>query len=295
MIATTKVAEYCITERMSFALYNELKALRASSLKHMLVSPLKYQHEGLKSRVGTDSDTLRVGRAVHTAILEPERFLREYAEWQNIDDATGKKRIRSGGRWEEFQEVNAGKTILTSAQFSMAIGMRDLVRDHKIAGPLVKASGRSELSLQWTHKRTGAPCKARLDRLTNDGRLFDIKTTRDVEKEAFQRQAFQLKYFFQLAFYRMGCIACGLGDPRVKIVCVQNTEPYDVVVRDIRPEVLDRAMVDVERAIDMVLACRKAQAWPGQGEEGEIDLDYPAWALLCDEEETIDFGTEVIQ
>lgn len=284
MIATN----FTVGERVPFAKYLEMPGVNASSLKHMLVSPLAYQHAQQQPRV--DTDTLRAGRAGHTAILEIERFLAEYAQWET-EREDGTKRIRRGGEWDAFQEANAGKTILTPAQFKVATTLRDVVRDHPVAGPLVKGLGRNELTLAWTHKRTGLQCKGRVDRITRTA-LIDIKTTRDCSPQAFANTAARLNYAMQLAWYSDGAEACGLGALPVKILAVQNCEPHDVVVFDLEQDVLDVGSEQYERAIDLIVECRKNQAWPGQAVDGSLPLRLPVWATSGDAELT--FGGDSI-
>src|SRR6185503_12681261 len=142
-----------VYEKLPFEKYVQLPGVHASGLKHALVSALQYQHDELEPP--PDSDTFRQGRAAHTAILEPHRLLAEYAEWQDKHE-DGRTRPRNGGAWDDFQSANAGKTILKPAQYQMACVVRDVVRDHPVAGPLVRGPGRNELSLRWKHKRTNA-------------------------------------------------------------------------------------------------------------------------------------------
>jgi hypothetical protein len=273
-----------IYERLPFDKYRQLPGLHASSLKHALVSPLQYQHAELND--WPDNDTFRAGRAAHTAILEPNRFLAEYAQWET-ERADGTKRIRRGNEWDEFQAVNAGKTILTPKQYETAVELRDIVRDHPVAGPLVKGVGRNELSLRWKHPTKGVDCKGRIDRATASA-IIDIKTTNDPGPNAFGRIAANLKYAMQCAFYRAGAEACGLGRLPFKIIAVGSKAPHDVVVYDVGEDILLQGLDDCERAIDLVIACREKQSWPGQAVDHALPLLLPAWAMPTDAELTMD-------
>lgn len=279
--------QFAVHEKMPFTQYNALPGLRSSSLKHALVSGLEYQ---AKAGAIKDSDTLRMGRAGHTAVLEMERFLAEYAQFET-KHPDGSKRIRSGGAWEDFKATNATKTILTPEQFADAMSMRDAVRDHPIAGPLVKGLGRNELSLVWSHGRTKETLKARLDRITRLA-LIDIKTSHDISPESFQRTAIKLGYFMQLSMYSDGAEACGLGSLPVKIVAVQNAAPFDVAVYDVESDALDYGRERYNQAIDTVLRCRKENKWPGFATEGTLPLGLPLW--MQSKGETVSFnGVEI--
>ena len=73
-----------IIERLPFERYVDLPGEHATELRDILVSPLQYHRRKDKPR--PDSDALRVGRAGHTAILEPDRFMFEYVVWRADED-----------------------------------------------------------------------------------------------------------------------------------------------------------------------------------------------------------------
>jgi hypothetical protein len=273
-----------IYEKLPFDKYRQLPGLHSTGLKHALVSPLLYQH--VETFGWPDSDTFRQGRAGHTANRAPARFLSDYAQWETQHE-DGRKRPRNGGAWDEFREVNAGKTILTDKQYETACTLRDIVRDHPVAGPLVRGPGRNELTLKWTHGRTGAACKNRLDRVTPN-EIVEVKLTRDPSPRAFGNTAARLFYHAQCAFYRDGGEACDLGRLPFKIVAVQSVAPYDVVVYDVGEDILGQGQEQYERAIDIVQECRKKQSWPGQATERALSLFLPAWATPGEDELTMD-------
>jgi hypothetical protein len=269
-----------------FAEYVRRPEVHATSLFHLLTSPRHYQAR--ISGEQPDTDSLRQGRAGHTAILEPDRFLLEYAVWK-ADNGR-----RFGKKWDEFCAGNADKCILTQAQYEAALRMRDAVDEHPVARGLVRAKGESELTLRWAHPPTGIACKARIDRLTEN--LIDIKTTRNPDPHKFGTSAAQYGYAFQLAFYGDGVVAAlGRTPPPTKIVAVQNAEPFDVVVFDLPPEVLAIGREQVERAMNLLAACKKSGQWPGMAPDTEVTLRLPAWAAPQEEdEEPLTFGGEAV-
>ncbi len=277
-----------IHEKLPFKDYCQLPGYHASGLKHALKSALQYQHN--EAHGMPDSDKFRLGRAGHTMTLEPQRGLAEYVQWETTHE-DGSKRIRSGKAWEQFKADNAGKTILTPDQFETACNMRDIVRDHPVAGPLVRGIGQNELSLRWTDKRSGATCKARPDRLTKSA-IIDLKTTSDPDLRIFGNLAARFRYHMQAALYRDGVEACGLGRLPFKIIAIQDQAPFDVVVYDLGEDVLAQGQEEYQRAIDIVEICRERQEWPGMAVEHEISLVLPVWATASEEE--ITFNGEAV-
>lgn len=274
-----------VIKRLPFDQYVRLDGVHSSSLKDILVSARAYRHRTLEPR--QDKDTLRLGRAGHTACLEPDRFLLEYAVF-TAKDEDGKQRIRRGKVWDAFCEANGDKTILTVDQYETAIEVRDAVRSHAVAGGLLTEKGQAELTVKWTHERTGIACVSRIDWLCSA--LVDVKLTRNPSQDSFSRDAARFGYPFQLAMYREACRAAGLGDLPVKIIAAQNVAPFDVVVYDLGDEILDHGREQFEMAMIKLAHCLETNAWPGIAPLEEMSLTLPAWASpsLADEPLTMD-------
>jgi hypothetical protein len=286
MIATTRAE---VIERLPFERYVEIDAEHSSSLRDMLVSPLLYRHNKTFKR--PDADKLRLGRASHTSCIEPSRFLREYVLWETTHE-DGKKRIRAGGAWEKFQADNASKTILTPTQYETAVKLRDILRDHPVAGPILREKGRGELTIVWTHPRTGLKIKVRVDWLT-ELVLADLKFTFDPSPRVFGASAVRFGYPFQLALYSDVVEAAGLGAPAVKIIAAQSKEPHDVIVFDLEHDVLEFGRKQYNDALDRVVECKKTKRYPGAAEDNALPLVLPAWATPSAEEE-LTFGGDAI-
>lgn len=273
-----------VHDKMPFERYRQLPGEHSTGLRRALVSPLEYYWHKKNER--EDTDTLRVGRAVHTATLEPMQFLREYVLWEG-----GR---RAGKDWEKFETEHAGKTILKPELYDPAVAMAEAIRNHPVAGPLFAGPGRNELTVQWRHE-TGALCKARVDRLTGKD-LIDIKTASDITPHGFSSAAQRYGYFCQMAFYHDAVKAAGFALPRVKIVAVQKKPPHDVVTYEIGDDELACGRTQYERALALIDECTKIGVWPGLAATEPVALKLPAWAAAdLIEAESIDFGTEVIQ
>lgn len=272
-----------VIEKLPFSKYCELPGEHSTGLRRALVSPLEYDYYKRNER--EDTDTLRIGRAVHTATLEPLQFMREYVLWEG-----GR---RAGKDWDKFEIEHAGKTILKPEQYDPAVVMAEAIRAHPVSGPLFAGAGRNELTIQWRHE-SGALCKARVDRLSSA--LIDIKTASDITPHGFASAAMRYGYFTQMAFYHDAVKSAGLGLYRVKIVVVQKKPPHDVVVYDIGDDELAAGREQYERALAIVAECTKTGVWPGQAPVEPVPLRLPAWALPNFEEGALpDFGDEVIQ
>jgi hypothetical protein len=268
-----------VTEKLPFSKYLEIDAEHSSTLRLMDVSALEYHHA--KNNPRPDTDVLRAGRAGHTAILELERFLLEYALYEGR---------RQHAKWEAFKEMNATKTILTPDIYHRAIGMRGAVYRHPAASKLLAEKGRNELTITWTHERTGLPCKVRLDG-ERPSAFFDVKTTRDPSPRAFAAACARYGYDFQAGMYREGTRAAGLKERPFKIIAVGSIEPHDVVVYTLSSEMLTTGHGKFEAALTKVTECRASDRWPGISDDA-LPLELPAWALPSTDDDPLMFEGE---
>lgn len=262
-----------IIEGLPFAQYEAIDAEHSGTLRKILTSPLAYKvaRDEEKAGLDHDSDAMRLGRASHTAILEPSLFTKSYTCWSG--------KARRGKDWEAFESecVAAGVTVLLEKQLDRTVRLSKAVRAHPVSGPIVTAPGRSELTILWTHPRTGIRIKCRLDRLNPD--LFvDLKTTRDPSPALFSSQCARMGYHFQLALYSDAVAAAGLGAIPCQIVAVQSSSPFDVVVYDVDEDTLSKGRTLYETALDKLIECQASGKWPGQAVEGPVMLHLPMWA-----------------
>lgn len=261
---------------MTFAEYLQIDAVNASSLKEMRKSPLHYAYR--KAHPMEDTPRLGLGRATHTAVFEPDRFALDYAVFM------GER--RAGKEWAAFCEQHPNQTILKLAEYETCLAMRDAVRSHPVAGPMLTPPGEAEKVLTWTDEATGLACKARLD-WWRVGLLADLKTAADIDRHRFSANAYRLGYFMQLAFYRAGLIANGLDAPAPAIIAVEASAPHDVAVFPIDDDALYAGECEVADLLAKVAAGRFSGLYPGRYPE-PVPLSLPAWAYPSDDAGELD-------
>lgn len=261
-----------------FDAYLKRPGVHNTLLKEMKRSPKRYQFRAANPL--EDSTTLAFGRASHTAVLEPDRFPIDYAVFP------GKR--RQGKEWEQFQAANADRTILKMDEYAACLAVRDAVRSHPVAGPLL-ASGKPEQTITWTDAATGLECKGRADWLSPVA-LVDLKTTTDIDADRFGALAARMGYHAQLAFYRDGLRANGLDLP-AKIIAVEADEPHDVAVYAIDDDSLYAGEEQYRDALRKVAKCQAAQVWPGRYEQERL-LILPSWAFPA--EDDVDQGLDLL-
>lgn len=261
---------------IDFAAYQAIDAVNISTLVEIVTSPKAYRYRRTHPR--QDAAGYRLGRATHTAVLEPMRFLRDYA-LSTLPDF----RTKVAQTWRDAQEA-AGKTVLTEAQFQAAERMRLAVHRHRVARRYL-ADGEPEVTIQW--EDSGIRCKGRIDWLSPLA-IVDLKTTRHPRPEAFGRDAARLLYHARLSWYRDGLFAStGKSLPAV-LIALQIDEPHDVCCYRLTDEQLDAGRRCYEGMLDTLRACLAADSWPGVSEDEEIDLPMPTWSLSQPEDDALE-------
>jgi hypothetical protein len=155
---------------------------------------------------------------------------------------------------------------------------------------LMEADGIAEYAWQWLEDvgDEAIECKLMADRLINHQKLgpvhVELKTARDPSPEAFARQAYQLGYHCQAAFYRRGLAhLLDLDDMTSIMVVVRNSPPYDVAVYQWELWFLMLGEEQVEKDLERLARCMSGeQEYLADWErlpEGDIPvLEAPRWA-----------------
>lgn len=213
------------------------------------------------------------GSAVHCAILEPERFAREYAVAPDVDRRT------KGGKaeYEAWLADHPGATAISDDDHRTILSMHASVLAHPAAARLMR-DGVPEVSLRWIDDATGLACKARADLYVPSKRLcVDLKTTEDASPEAFAKSVANYGYHRQDAIYRAGFAACGEPIDHFAIVAVEKRAPYAVAVYTLDAHAIEAGYAGFRSCAAIVAECMRTGVWPSYG-DAVSELSLPKWA-----------------
>lgn len=258
--------------------YGSLDGVHITTLKEMRRSPKHYRHRLIAPR--KDTPSLSLGNSAHIAVLEPERFLREFCMWSERK-SNGDMMPMKGERFVNFMTANPGKKPIKEEEYERAITLRDAVRDDATAMKYL-AMGRPEVAIQWTHEPTGTLCASRVDWETKIQRqpcIVDLKSTRSASEVWFPRDCARLDYHLQAAFYCDAYEAATGMVPLVVVIAVEVAPPYDVVTYIIPDDVLQIGREAYTELLERLKECKRDNEWPGQGGYSERTLRLPAWAV----------------
>lgn len=252
--------------------YHQLPAIGKSDLDLVHKSPLHYWAERLDPEREPPEPTSAMiwGTAVHTAILESDRYDREYAE------GPAELRSKADKEWKAEMEA-AGYTVLRPHELASVHRIRDAVWAHPAARYLLSGAD-VEQTVQWQDRWTQLTCKARPDIVRPDGILADFKTTKDASPGGFQREAFKHRYHVQAAWYARGWAeATGQTPPAFLFIAVETEPPYLVAVYVTDEEQFKLGAEEADEDLQTLASCFERNEWPGYGTEIRV-LGLPPYA-----------------
>jgi hypothetical protein len=212
------------------------------------------------------------GRAMHAAVLEPEKEIIQLVEaedWRTKDAREQKSSIEQ-----------AGKIAVLSKQYNeiqlIAATARQFVRSTNIAKAFV--AGDKE---QTIIAKDDCWLRGRLDCLSKDRKLIiDYKTVRSANPETFLKSSlFSYGYDIQAAMYIYLNKLAGFNGDCDYVWLLQETEaPYSCSLVGAARSVLECGARKLQLARERWINCLKNDSWPSYSNE-IFYLDAPAWEL----------------
>lgn len=216
------------------------------------------------------------GRLCHAAILEPERFHREFARGPdvNLSTKTGKD------EWAKAQADNPGKELLRYNEGITIEGMIYSVwndPEHEDVRNKLIACPEREVTVIWIDPTSGVLCRARIDAL---GRVAlmkaDLKSTEDADVPGFEKSIVRFGYDVQAALYQRACDFAGWDIEDSVILAVEKEAPFLANPIEITGPVMQEGDRKLTRALAIFAECEKSGVWPGYG-RGTKPASYPDW------------------
>jgi hypothetical protein len=259
---------------LTFDEYRARPGLSISQLKIMQRSPKHYRYALTHPK---DSEPFALGKAAHSAVLEPERFESEFVAWSRRT-SSGNMAPRNGKHWKAFQAEASGRTIITEEQYQFAVDIAQSIRSEPDAMKYLR-TGAAEVSMFWQFMHH--QCRGRVDWLHDSDEfgvvLVGLKTTQDCRHHQFSKQAKRLGYDLQWAYYYDGWKSIsGCAPDRVVEICVETKPPHAVGVYTVPDEVLQRGCEQYMELLDLLDECERSGMWPGPNPAEQV-ITLPTW------------------
>jgi hypothetical protein len=261
---------------LSIEEYHAGEGVCSTDLRHIARSPAHYVEYRKTRRSPTPAMIL--GSVFHCLALEPETFELEYAIEPELDGRTKEGKAKRA----EFQLASQGKRIIECTVYETAVAMATSLMAHPLARSLV-TGGVAEQSIFWESAAVdGVLCKCRPDFVKDlgDGRylIVDLKSTEDARQEAFEKSAWNQRYYVQAPYYWDGCTAAfGRAPAGFVFIATEKDPPYAVSIYEASVEMLGAGRDEYRRNLRTYKECMDSGVWPAYPAEIR-KLMPPKWA-----------------
>jgi len=269
-----------IVEAMDEELYHAHPALSSTGARLLLKSPAKFDYRRSHPRAGNRAFDL--GHAAHTKVLGIGAGVIAYPD-EHLTASGNVSTKAATLAWAD--EVRAaGLTPVSPAEIHAVDAMAESVLAHPQARVLFEAPGERELSV--FADIDGVPVRARLDAFVSGDMPVgvDLKTTRKTaDADGFGREAADLGYHVQEAWYREALAAVGVNLSKFLFVVVEKEPPYLVGVNELDIIFQEMGKAAAAEARRRYRSGMETGVWPGYSDDIEL-ASPPAWAAMLSED-----------
>lgn len=236
------------------SMYHEGSGISNSGISEFLKSPYHFWYQYLSGQADRDeTPAMKMGTAVHAAILEPELFQAEYIKAPDVD-----RRTKEGKA--AWAELPSNAIALRSQEYDQVMSMCTSVRETKVARKLL-ADGEAEAS--YYVEMDDLLCKCRPDWVT-DKLIVDVKTTEDASEKGFQRSAMKYGYHRQAAYYLDILAEYGTPKDGFVFMVVEKSAPYATAFYYATDEMIEKGRAEYKDALDRLKRCFAQDRWPAE-------------------------------
>ena len=165
--------------------------------------------------------------------------------------------------WELFERANAGKIIMTADDREIVEGCVKAIDAYPcVIQRGMFENGMNEVTIIYTDFETGIRCKSRIDSLSADGFVDDLKTAADTTVYGFTKAIAKLKYYLQAGAYFIAANTVGIEINGVRLCGVCSKPPFQVIVGEFSEAYLNIGQMEYCRALNIEKECRELGFYP---------------------------------
>ena len=272
-----------------FAEYKSWQGINSTFL-HTLATRSPYHAKHDRDNPKEETDALRIGRALHSLILEPATFdqfwyvlpedcPRRPSDRQRNAKSPSAETIKAIEFWDEVN--GSGKSIVTAKEFAEIEADATEVRKQQCMS--LVCAGRAEVSIVWEDEKTGLLCKRRLDYERQGSErdwnhyITDVKSSADISESAFRRDIANYGYAMAAAFSIDGWKAL-TGDGSIYNLLAIEKVYHVAKVWEPGEMTIAAGRDDYRKALDTAAQCIKTGEWEAYGTDAEL-IEAPDWYL----------------
>ena len=252
--------------------YRAINAVSSSFVKESIKS-LKHAHSML-TRDSKPKPAYELGRLIHMAILEPDRYKQDVIETDILT-----KTLKA---YKDLKKEHLDKIILNKKETDMIHGIVEAIGTHTTAPKTIK-EGQAEVTILVMHPTLKMPLKGRLDFLNEDKNyILDLKTAAQVSNPYFMNDACRYNYHVQAAFYLMLLNFLKSFGETYFLLAIEKEEPFDSILYEYGWESIGRGRDLIDEQLPKIKFAIENNEWPGFASE-PLMLSLPRWGWGMDD------------
>lgn len=251
------------------------EGVSSSGLKLVERSPAHYRYQAARA----PSRAMEIGTAIHTALLEPERFTTDYVLLKDVKD-------RRASEYKAAVKVHGSERVLVATEADQVAGMQEAVLSNPAMSERLNAEGWRELSLFVRDPETGVLVRVRYDVLTVSGIAVDLKSCQDARPEEFSKSIYSYGYDLQAALYA-DAFEWATGKPigAFEFAVVEKEMPHGHKLYLPDETLLQEGRRRYREALNLFAECERSGDWPGITCDGPELISLPSWRVAQIENE----------
>lgn len=261
---------------MPNAIYHASVGISKSGLDLVARSPAHYRYGPPR----TASRTMELGSAMHSALLEPDLFAREYVN-------SGAADRRASEYKQAVKSIGDTGRVLTQSEHDQIAGAVAALWAQEGPRLLLNSATHRELSVYATDPETGVSVRVRPDIVCQrSGVMADLKSTQDARAPAFERSIMNYRYHVQAAFY-MDVWEWATGD-RINeflILAVESAPPHAAKIYRVDDTAIAEGRRCYREALNAYADCLIRDEWPGYENDAPELIGLPDWLVAQIENE----------
>lgn len=270
---------FLVSDEISREDLKDLKYMSPSRMKKLCQTGKHFEWYYLKNQKDTDTAAKKLGRLLHSALLEPDKFLNNYIIEPKFSGVGMKK--RKADWWEN---LNTEAIVMDQKEAEKIINMIESLNSDKYASKLLRNSVPEvkAFAKDTGYKdHLGNPIQwyCVLDAYRSGNVVIEVKTTRNGKRRKFEYDCIELGYHIQTWINRRIVQLITGKTPKVMVIDVENVPPYCVAVNECPYKWFEETEEYIFRGLETFKEGMKKGVWHGWQKEPGILL-LPEWASL---------------
>jgi len=244
------------------------EGISSTGLKAVLRSPAHYKFQAAR----TPSRAMEIGTAIHTALLEPDRFAADYVLLREVKD-------RRASEYKQAVKTHGTEVVLTAGEADNVIGMQEAVLSNPLMRSRLTGEGWRELSLFVRDPDTQVLIRVRYDLLLTDGTIVDVKKTQDARPDPFSRAIDNYGYDLSAALY-VDAFEWATGEEaQFEFAAVEETMPHGHKLYRPCDTTLNEGRRKYQEALATFAECEVSGVWPSLPCDAPEIISLPGYRL----------------